>query len=215
MKYPIQPIQCIGPFAVAIRPIVDYYAFPTAFSEGYGIMELHKGTHGTCKSRAIVISEKGFEIFNSNPRRGNGVYFWRDNSYAVEFAKAWYKQELKNRKYDFELLKTCSIIKADIKVEDDEIVNVDDPIIKDLILKIVHEKHIDNAKGVCSVYDNYIKSVERRLNKSIKLVLAQVRVPESDFPRTFIETAYCYVVRSIDCIHITAIDHYDERYVKC
>lgn len=215
MKYPIQPFQPIGPFAVAIRPIVDYGVSPTAFSEGYGIMELHKGTHGTCKSRALQIQTKGFEIFNSFPRRGNGVYFWRNNTYAVEFAKAWHKQELKNHKYDYETNKTCSVIMADMRVEEDQIFNVDDPIVKDKIFEIIQGKKITRDKEVCLIYDNFIKSMEHRLGKSIKLVLTQVRVPESDFPRLFIETAYCYVVRSIDCIQITAIDYYDERYVKC
>lgn len=178
-------------------------------------MELHKGTHGTCKSRAIVISKKGFEIFNSNPRRGNGVYFWRDNFYAVEFAKAWYKQELKKGAYNYESVKTCSVIKADLKVDEDQVFNIDDPFVKDRLLDFIHGRKITKDKDICKIYDNFITNMESKLNKRIKLVLTQVRVPESDFPRTFIETAYCYVVRSIDCIHITAIDHYDERYVKC
>src|SRR6185369_14052977 len=140
MKYPIQPFQPIGPFAVAIKPIVYYGISPKAFSEGYGIMELHKGTHGTCKSHAIVISEKGFEMFNTQPIRGNGVYFWRDNAYGVELAISWYTKQFKKGEYSRQRFQTCSVIKADIKAEEDQTINLEDPAVKDLILKTIQDK---------------------------------------------------------------------------
>lgn len=179
-------------------------------------MELHKGTHGTCKSRAIVISEKGFEIFNSYPIRGNGVYFWRDNAYGVELALSWYKKQFMNGEYSREKIQTCSVIKANIKAEKDQIINLEDPDIKDIILKTIKDKGIRSKRDICAVFDRYIETVERVIRKKIQLILTQVQSPESDvYPRKYINTAYCYVVCQIDCIHITAIDHYDERYAKC
>ncbi len=179
-------------------------------------MELHKGTHGTCKSRAIVISEKGFEKFPSHPIRGNGVYFWRDNVHGVELAIAWYKKQFKNGEYSREKIQTCSVVKADIKAKEDQTINLEDPDIKDIILKTIKDKGIKSKHDICAVFDRYIEFVERGIKKKIQLVLTQVQTPDSDvYPRKYINTAYCYVVCQIDCIHVTAIDHYDERYVKC
>lgn len=196
-------------FVVAISDLVNYSVSPTAFSEGCGIMELHKGTHGTCKSRAIVISEKGFEMFNSQPIRGNGVYFWRDNTYGVELAMCWYKKQFSKGEYSREKLQTCSVIKADIKAEQDQTINMEDPAIKDIVLKTIQDKGVKSKHGICAVFDKYIEFVERGIKKKIQMVLTQVQAPESDiYPKAYINTAYCYVVRQIDCISVTAIDHY-------
>ena len=171
-------------------------------------MILHKGTHGTTKTRADAISCKGFEIFNTAPIRGNGVYFWRDNAFGDELAKCWYKKQLRDGMYDSDALKTCSVIKVDIKVEEDQTINLEDPEIKDIILRTIADKGILSKKAICSVYDRYLECMERKLNKKIQLALTQVQAPDSYiYPKKYINTAYCYVVRQIDCIFITAINH--------
>lgn len=91
-------------------------------------MTLIYGTHGTSKSFAEDISEKGFDSTKLSPgRHGKGVYLWSYNDAspntrerAVRLGKAWHSFCFGKKFYDECPKKSCVVLdcKADVELLD-------------------------------------------------------------------------------------------------
>lgn len=162
---------------------------------------LLEGVHGTSKSREERICAEGF-----NPHmgvRGEGVYFWRDNCFAEELAISWHKKCFQEGRYNQDSDSSCSVIKVNIDVDEDNFYNIDDPEFKDNILELLKQKGRTSFKNMSKLYDIILFNLEQKISKKILVVLTSVNVPPSEvFPRYYFNSADCYVVRDSKCITI-------------
>jgi len=88
---------------------------------------LFKGTHGTCSSNADSSRTSGFRYSNVGIR-GGGIYFWGYllddlETDAKDLAIAWWRFAKKRGDYAKAASSRCSVIFADLKVENQDILD--------------------------------------------------------------------------------------------
>jgi len=173
-----------------------------------------KGTHGTTASCAEQIEKEGFKIFGGY--RGTGIYFWRKNIYAEDLAIAWYLTSISQKHHSQDSDKRCTIISANISIDDDEFVSLESPNIKDnmaiLFKKLGYADHINAIK----FYDEFFELLEMELDHSIKVVEIAYPAPRicQIYPRQTLSMPSCYIVRNADCISIQSIKKKEKQDIE-
>jgi hypothetical protein len=172
-----------------------------------------RGTHGTTATRAESIRKSGFWI--SDGERGFGVYFWRENAYAMELAMGWYFNALSHRDsvYKNDKDKQCTIITALISAGNDEWIDLTDPDTEDTLIHLYKRGNYENTRIASKLYEEYYHLTEEELGIKIKLIQTRVYAPVKvkEWPTQPIGMPVCYVVRDNTCISIDRFKKLDQR----
>lgn len=168
------------------------------------------GYHGTNKQNEQSILKNGFRASKSNSFHhwlGNGIYFWADTYYAVEWNMIDLEKNgvvtLKN------MINQYTIFESIIKVEKNKVINLSSPkgtIIfenfKEQVMSVSNEKQKERLKMIDSDifwlnymskkglfnkykviianYDKVIKSINKNKNDFIKYEQTQICVKDND-----------------------------------
>ena len=112
---------------------------------------MFKGTHGTCYSNAESIRADGFRYSNVG-LRGGGIYFWGYilddlEIYAKDLAIAWWRFAKKKGDYAKATSSRCSVIFANLKVENQDILDFEDQQVREQFL-VYSQKVYERIKGI-------------------------------------------------------------------
>jgi hypothetical protein len=166
-----------------------------------------EGTHGTTVSRADAIRKSGFE--RSKGRFGKGVYFWSHSPYAEYLARAWWRFEYERNHYSSDKHQGCAILWAEFKIEENDLIDLDNKEIKTHLAMLCKNKGIGyNAKGeeVAAIIMLFVSQIENQLGHRFKIM----ETTTTPAPKKFVEkypisalgAPSCYVVLDTGCIVI-------------
>ncbi|MCO7637822.1 hypothetical protein NJI34_13650 [Pseudomonas sp. S 311-6] len=178
--------------------------FIMVYSEGEKIVL--KGTHGTSRSRAEVISSKGFVATTKECVLMSGVYFWAyDNeiSLAKRLAENWWRfSSVKLKSYVED--SDCSLAVLDARIEANENVYFDASAesFLDLLIKTAEARGIESTKQEFNkLRVLLLTEIEAFKKTTFCVIKAEVEVPgkvsgESSAPFVYwaAKQAPCYVV---------------------
>jgi len=182
-----------------------------------------KGTHGTCSSNAESIIANGFKYSNIG-LRGGGIYFWGYilddlEVYAKDLAIAWWRFAKKKGDYANAVSSRCSVIFADFKIDNQDILDFEDQHIREQFTvysqKVYQRiKAINPDEKISTIYDMFISDVEKSMGKTFKMIHVKVQAPKTYkkvLPMDLTGQPSCYVIKNLDCIEITRFEEfYDE-----
>lgn len=198
-------------FAPAAAPIVKVS----------GLVQAFFGSHGTCVSRAQTIVTHGF--LTKPGRIGDGAYFWTATEedhlpLSTLLAERWAERARdKWRLYQDEPDQQVAVVQVVVEVEDDEILYLDEPG-HHLDLRMLLSEFATEYFSLTSIFDltnqqfekierilygiveGYIKEIEERLEKSIKLIFKCQLSPKRDVISQIVGQASCFSVRDTSCI---------------
>ena len=122
------------------------------------------GYHGTSKEKSESILKNGFEISESKDKNyewlGDGVYFWEDDYYAVQWNII--DIEKNNKDKNIETLKDYEIIKSKLRVNESKLFELSSPegsIIYNEFKEKLRNRFIENG------YENYIEKLSKQSDK--------------------------------------------------
>lgn len=185
-----------------------------------------KGTHGTCKTWGEQIQKAGFK--NSNVgRAGPGCYFWRfyqSSTYAKSLANRWWELERKKGNYNDPLIddKGCCLFSVSIDIEENNILDLSSGELReelqDLILETLDANDgitVDEQdKLVSGLYALYVEEMQKELNHTIQVVIADVAIPKKfglgPVGLYFGTSTEVLVVLDPACIEIDEVEMSDE-----
>lgn len=159
------------------------------------------GLHATSKSRADKIKEAGFNV--SMGRAGIGVYFWRGNSDLTrELARAWHLQQCVKGTYKSDSNSELSIFQANLTLNDEDFLDLEDPEIKDEIQALGIERGIDKVSkdtDIAGFVSMFVEEFEKITRSEVKVFQIRVGTPDTRYLNKYSIVAYgapiCYVVR--------------------
>jgi hypothetical protein len=186
-------------------------------------INLFKGTHGTCSSNADSIRASGFRYSNVG-LRGGGIYFWgylldELETDAKALAIAWWRFAKKRGDYAKAASSRCSVIFADLKVENQDILDFEDQQVREQFI-VYSQKVYERIQGVnpnekiSTIYDMFISEVEESIGKTFKMIQVKVQAPKTYkkvLPIDLTGQPSCYVIRNLDCIEITRFEEFDDE----
>lgn len=169
-----------------------------------------QGTHGTCISCAESIEHSGFKM--STGRGGIGVYFWRDSKLAADLARGWYEFYFSKGKYREFKNSKCAILYVTLNAAEDEILDLEDPEIKDQLYELMEKLDIlphPKDEEIATAHDLFVRELEKTINKNIKILELRVGLPKDYF--TFYElkalgAPICYIARDSAIIAIDSVE---------
>jgi hypothetical protein len=184
---------------------------------------LFKGTHGTCSSYADSIISSGFRYSNVG-LRGGGIYFWgyildELEVYAKDLAIAWWQFAKKKGDYAKAASSRCSVIFANLKVENQDILDFEDQQVREQFI-VYSQKVYERIKGInpnekiSTIYDMFVSEVEESIGKTFKMIHVKVQTPKTYkklLPIDLMGQPSCYVIRNLDCIEITRLEKFDDE----
>lgn len=182
---------------------------------------MFKGTHGTCYSNAESIRNNGFRYSKIN-LRGGGIYFWGYilddlEVYAKDLAIAWWRFAKKRGDYANAVSSSCSVIFAEFKIDNQEILDFEDQQIREQFIVYSQKvypriKAINSNEKISTIYDMFISDVEKSMGKSFKMIHVKVQAPKTYnkvLPMDLTGQPSCYVIKNLDCIDITRFEEFD------
>ncbi len=160
-------------------------------------MEHLEGCHGTSAFRAHQIEKNGFKV--SRGRGGTGIYFWRKSGYYRELAIAWFKQLEAQGTFRREPKVACAVIYVQIEVSNDQLLDLEDPDVKDQIETLSKQRHVDTSKDgeIAALYDLFVSELEKELGNSILVTIIRVAPPKNYFgyPIKMLGAPICFIAR--------------------
>lgn len=168
------------------------------------ITENH-GAHGTTASRAEIIHHTGFCASNVS-FWGTGVYFFHRFPDGRDLALKWHAKALDDGHYASDENKSCAVIYAIIKAEEENVFDLYEPKAYGIylnLLQYIEERERRKGKKYSHEEKNHIRDKWLRqyevLNETkIKVLCCSIPVPKKQF-RPIKETC-CIVVRDVNCI---------------
>lgn len=179
------------------------------------------GTHGTCRSNAEGIVASGFTKVTETGRAGAGVYFWSYYDYqklARKLAVLWWENATKHGTYTKCDKQTCSVIYAQIEVDDSAYLDCNEPSVEAAIYFAIDQAlQAPASKGQLTqemlhkIYEYVISDLERLLSCTFDVIRARVSPPKGDLvEKVAIGNPNCYVVRNgLDKIKVLDVEHID------
>lgn len=138
--------------------------------------------HGTSRTRATNIIKYGFQ--KGDGRLGNGVYFWLDEEYGRYLSESWFTQRKAENKYNGDSDQSCTIIIADIEVDGDYTLDVEDRKFRSAIAKLVKERRLNDQatnKDLAIFYSSFIEAIESDLGYSFHFIIGRVAPPKREY----------------------------------
>ena len=164
-----------------------------------------EGTHGTSSHRAAQITREGFNL--STGRGGRGAYFWRRSGYYRELAIAWFKQLESEGAFSGESDQRCAVIYVAMEVADDQVLDLEDPDVKDEIASLSTQKrvNVNRDKDIAALYDLYVNEVEKELGKAVLVTIIRVAAPKNftEYPIKMLGAPICFIARDSNVPKIT------------
>lgn len=188
------------------------------------------GVHGTCRTWAKQILEKGFSP-STIGHSGPGIYFWRyfdNNTYASYLAYRWWKYSENKGTYNKQpgVKDTkCDLIYAKFNVDEDNILDLSHGKLKEGIRDMINQelkkiKQLDNVniskekqkkeeqekeQIISTLYQIYVDTLEEIRGTDIKIIVADLVIPKGaggKVGRYFGNAAEAVVVLDNKCIEI-------------
>lgn len=159
-----------------------------------------EGIHSTCRSHLIeILKSRGIR---SDPGTvGTGAYFWKKTPFGNDLARCWY--EYRKAGYQKEVDPSYATLEAEITVEEENFLNLDDPELADEMESYYMEKkHILGAKTsvnrAAMFYDLFIEEIEREAKAEIWVVEKRVSPPNwnGGYPKDIFPNPRAYIVRN-------------------
>lgn len=169
------------------------------------------GVHGTTVSRAEKIAQDGFKPSEAG-YRGKGIYFWRRNPYVPEYtnhlAISWYLTAKAQGHYSKDTDGRCAIISAQIKVAEDNFVDLTGPEVNDQLVAFYYLNKYKDEMKAASLYDEFIEQLEQELNCGIQVITLTFPTPSKCkiCPKQALGMPLCYVVKQASCIEVVSIN---------
>ena len=172
-------------------------------------MDIKKGTHGTCLSRAEEIKKNGFKS-SGKGRGGPGVYFWRGHDERAKIlAIGWYKHRLCELYYDTEKKQGLSVIYVLLKHENNEFLDLEKPTMKDKVEKLrisAGISNIPNNSEIALLWNRLVISIEKKIGQKFKILALRCTTPPKEYvpnyPLNLLGLPICYIVRDSAIIEI-------------
>ncbi len=169
-------------------------------------LKTYEGSHGTSKSRAEKITKQGF--IPGLGRAGSGIYFWHKSRYFITLAKKWHYQCSNKHHYDNDENKSCVVIIVELQADEDAILDMENPDMKDRIAELAEVKQIPlkNRHKIAALHDLFIKRMESALKTTFAIILIRVAPPDRvyypEYPIDIMGAPLCCVARNNDCVTI-------------
>ena len=167
------------------------------------------GSHGTTVEKSKSIQEKGFE--KSKGRFGDGIYFWCESPYAEYLAKSWWRFCVFDGRYAGGECNDCAIVWADIEINENEFLDLDQKDIKynlaTLCLKCGIGYEAKNRE-IASIITTFLSMLEEELDCKFKVIETSTAMNKKfmeQYPISIIGAPGCYVVFDKRCIMINDI----------
>jgi len=176
------------------------------------MLDMMKGTHGTCVSRATSIRQNGFSR-SAQGRRGSGVYFWgytidELELYVRNLAISWWRfAHQKRNDYREEEDPRCCVLFATLQSNSTDVFDFENQQIRDKFVEY-SAKTLPRLTGsddekISTIYDMYLERVESLYDKKYKII--HVKVPQpSNFqkllPLDITGQPSCFIVKDLSCI---------------
>ena len=163
------------------------------------------GVHGTTASCADLLEQEGFRL--SQGYRGKGIYFWRKNAYAEDLSIGWYLTSISQGHHSQDTDKRCAIISASINVDDNELLSLEAPNIKDHIADFFKKSNYKDHINAIKFYEEFFEFLELELNHPLKVVESAFPAPKKcqEYPRQALGMPIAYLVRKANCVSILSI----------
>lgn len=179
------------------------------------------GTHGTCRSYAEVIAEKGSWLATDSGLAGRGVYFWAFNGYAEtarRLAISWWDFASSRGSYSTANDKACAVIYVQINVEERSFLDFDSPPVRDALLESVDAATKPGEKItheiVYKIYERLIEKLESALKTKFDVLKVSLPPPKRFKQKIIVGNPDCYVVRgdhkTITLQRVEAVDSAQE-----
>jgi hypothetical protein len=170
-------------------------------------MVTYEGSHGTTKERAKNILSFGFRIRGARHRYGAGVYFWKKSHHYINLAIGWHKYAEKTGLYRYDKNTSCTVIIADLVAEENEVLDLEDALLKDKIAKLAEEKNInEDWKAISSLVEAFVQLIQAELKIKYKIVLKKATPPPKDccpkYPYNLLGWPDCCIVKDVTCIEL-------------
>ncbi|NLW80517.1 MAG: hypothetical protein GXY42_02430 [Desulfovibrionales bacterium] len=141
-----------------------------------------EGAHGTTASRAESISRSGFRL-GSFALWGEGVYFFHRQPEGQDEAKKWYRKSLQSGSYNSDEDKSCIVIYAFIRLNEENFFDVLHPEVVPVYNRLLDEirgrKYSSEQKNF--IRDKWLRGYEQIQGKPIKVFCSSIPVPEKIF----------------------------------
>ncbi|MDY0164782.1 hypothetical protein [Desulfobotulus sp.] len=160
-------------------------------------MEIYKGHHGTCRSRAAAIKKNGFKP--SGGRYGVAVYFWCKDPYSKMLAEDWWRFCCKDNRYAKEEDTGLAILGASLQVASDAFLDLTKPEVARAIREAAAFQNVKKEDAQAFI-EQYIDFEAKKRGGNLKLLKTQTSPPKkSKFP-ILLGAPECYAVYDVFCI---------------
>jgi hypothetical protein len=170
-------------------------------------MVVFEGSHGTTKDRARNIKANGFQIKNSRTRYGVGVYFWNKSYHYINLAIGWSKYCRQNGRYYRDNNLNYEVIIAQFTAAKNEVLDLENAVLKDKIAKLAEEKNIgEDWAAISSLVESFVEVIQEELKTEFKIVLKKASPPPKEccpeYPYKLLGWPDCCIIRDIRCIEL-------------
>lgn len=157
------------------------------------------GAHGTTASRADAIHRTGFRAGGAS-FWGAGVYFFHRFPDGLDLASKWHARSLASGEYALDGDKSCVVIYAKIKADEENVFDLYDknayPLYYELIQQMEGMELSPEEKN--HARDKWLRQFEAYQGVPIKILCCSIPVPKKQFRP--VKEACCIVVRDAHCI---------------
>lgn len=136
-------------------------------------------SHGTFKRLDPIIRLQGFKA-SKGGRIGRGAYFWQDDFYSFDIAKAWVKY-LKSKPSN---ASEVGIVmqSSNSLIDEDRILYISRDLKQDVHdIMIKHGLNIDNYNDISRAYGILVSQVQNLLQLKLQVVAGEVSLPNEEF----------------------------------
>ncbi|MGC0833530.1 hypothetical protein [Pantoea agglomerans] len=171
------------------------------------------GSHGTCMSRAISISNSGFNL-SAGGRRGSGAYFWYAKRakcrYAYSLAEAWYKNSFRRNDYSKDDDPTGAVIWGSVSAPNSEVLDLESAYFRDTLREalthhwstISSKDQPEKEKLVSQIHELLIRKTHDVTPVSIVLATVQQPPKMSDELLLYVGHPFAIIIRNLSCLEI-------------